>query len=83
MSHAAATFEMRSALADKDSVLSELVHDLRQPLSTIESVAYYLEIILPPNESKAREQVAKLQQLVEQSNELLNAALQREHAAAN
>lgn len=50
------------------SLVKHLAHELRQPLSTIESIAYYLAMILPKTECKAREQVEKLQQLVEQAN---------------
>jgi len=50
------------------SLVKHLAHELRQPLSTIESIAYYLGMILPKTECKAREQVEKLQQLVEQAN---------------
>ena len=63
-----------------ESTLSSLAHDLRQPLSTIESIAYYLGIVLPPHEEKARQQVAKLQQLVQQSSAILADALAREHS---
>ena len=47
-----------------------LAHELRQPLSTIESIAYYLTLILPDDE-KVREQLDRIQQLVEQSNWML------------
>ena len=53
-----------------------IAHELRQPLSTIESIAYYLSLILPPGEDRAREHVARLQQLVEQSNWILTCGLQ-------
>src|SRR6266853_2225875 len=53
-----------------------IAHELRQPLSTIESIAYYLSLILPPGEDRAREHVARLQQLVKQSNWILTCGLQ-------
>jgi K+-sensing histidine kinase KdpD len=49
------------------NVMRILAHDLRQPLSTIESIAYYLTLILPEDE-KVLEQLDRIQQLVEQSN---------------
>lgn len=48
-----------------------IAHELRQPLSTIGSVAYYLSLILPPGDEKIHEQLTRLQQLVEQSSWIL------------
>jgi signal transduction histidine kinase len=55
--------------------LQDIAHELRQPLSAIESIAYYLSLVLPKGEVRAREQVLRLQQLVEQSNWILNCGL--------
>jgi len=63
--------------------IRHLAHELRQPLSTIESIAFYLDLVLPPNASNAREQLAKLQDLVEQSGWMVSNAvdfLQAAHA---
>lgn len=68
------TIEENQALP-ADSLVSQIAHELRQPLSTIESIAYYLDMVLPRSESKARRQLAKLQQLVEQSNWILSNAV--------
>ena len=56
--------------------LQMIAHELRQPLGAIESIAYYLGLVLPPGDDRAREQVARLQQLVEQSNWILTCGLQ-------
>jgi K+-sensing histidine kinase KdpD len=56
------------------SVLRAIAHEIRQPLSAIESIAFYLSLSLPRNE-KHREQLARLQQLVEQSNWILSNGL--------
>jgi two-component system, OmpR family, sensor kinase len=56
--------------------LQMIAHELRQPLSTIESIAYYLGLVLPRGDDRAREHVARLQQLVEQSNWILTCGLQ-------
>ncbi len=56
-------------------VVRHLAHEIRQPLSTIESIAYYLEIILPHQDQKLRQQVEKLQQAVQQSNWILSDAV--------
>jgi signal transduction histidine kinase len=57
-----------------------LAHELRQPLSTIESIAFYLDLVLPPNATNAREQLAKLQDLVEQSSWIVSNAMDFVHA---
>jgi signal transduction histidine kinase len=44
-------------------------------LSTLESLAYYLDIILPVADIKARQQVEKIQQLVQQTNWIVDDAV--------
>ena len=61
--------------ADTANILRLTAHELRQPLSTIDSIACYLEMVLPPGESRARMQSSKLQGLVAQANEILSDAL--------
>jgi signal transduction histidine kinase len=56
------------------TVLRAIAHEIRQPLSAIESIAYYLSLALPGNE-KHREQLARVQHLVEQSNWILSNGL--------
>lgn len=51
--------------------LRDIAHDLRQPLSTIEAIAYYLSLVLPHDDEKTHEQLERLQLLVEQSNWIL------------
>jgi hypothetical protein len=48
---------------------------LRQPLSNIEAIAYYLSMILPPGEEKIQAQLARIRELVEQSNSILSTAI--------
>jgi signal transduction histidine kinase len=57
-----------------------LAHELRQPLSAIESIAFYLDLVLPPNAANAREQLAKLQDLAEQSSWMVSNAMDFVHA---
>jgi K+-sensing histidine kinase KdpD len=56
--------------------LETIAHELRQPLSAIESIAYYFSLVLPRDGGPVREQAWRLQQLVEQSNWILTSALQ-------
>jgi hypothetical protein len=65
----------------KETLLHSLAHDLRQPLSTIESIAYYLQIALPNLEPRVEEQLKRLRELVEQSGSMLTDALTLEAGA--
>ena len=58
-----------------EDTICRLAHDLRQPLSTIEAIAYYLEIMLPADQSEARRYLARLRQTVQESNTILSNAL--------
>ena len=57
-------------------LFQHVAHELRQPLSAIEAVAYYLEMILPSFDPRPREQVRKLRFLVDQANAILTDANQ-------
>ncbi len=57
-----------AAAHSQDNVLRAIAHEIRQPLGAIESIAYYLSMVLPETEGKHREQLTRIQQLVEQSN---------------
>lgn len=61
--------------AASPTVLHDIAHELRQPLSAIESIAYYLSLVLPREDEKVQEQLARLQQLVEQSDWILSNGL--------
>ncbi|MGE5569404.1 MAG: sensor histidine kinase [Rhodospirillales bacterium] len=56
-------------------VVRHIAHELRQPLSTIESIAFYLEMVLPRGDAKARKQLGKLQQEIHQINWILTDAI--------
>jgi hypothetical protein len=51
--------------------LHDLVHELRQPLSSIEAIAFYLEMTLPVGQLEARQYMAQLQTLVADANTIL------------
>lgn len=70
----AAAPETQASLPAVD--LQTIAHELRQPLSAIESIAYYLSLALPRDSRPARKQARRLQHLVEQSNWILTCALQ-------
>ena len=60
---------------DADEVLGTLAHELRQPLSNIEAIAYYLSMILPSGDQNIQAQLVRIRELVEQSNSILSTAL--------
>lgn len=62
--------------AEPLALVETLVHELRQPLSAIESTAYYLTMVLPRTERRAQDHAACLQRLVEQANWILSCGLQ-------
>ena len=56
------------------ATIQELVHELRQPLSSIEAIAYYVEMTLPPELLQARQYMLHLQELVAQAESILAGA---------
>jgi hypothetical protein len=60
---------------DDGDLLQTLAHELRQPLSAIDSISYYLDLVLPREDSRAREQASRLHALVQQSSAILSCAL--------
>jgi signal transduction histidine kinase len=56
-------------------VLGTVAHDLRQPLSNIEAIAYYLTLILPQDDRKIQEQLARIRELVRESSEILSSGV--------
>ncbi|HLH40174.1 MAG TPA: hypothetical protein VKX39_13575 [Bryobacteraceae bacterium] len=64
-----------AAVASAD-ILRTMAHELRQPLSTIESIAYYLALVLPPEDEKVHQHLDRIQRLVEQSSWIVTSAQQ-------
>ncbi len=62
-------------IADQANLIRTLTHELRQPLGTIESIAYYLELAFPAAEPKVKEHLHRLRDLVAQSDSILRDAL--------
>lgn len=61
--------------ASPEDRLHDLVHDLRQPLSSIEAIAYYLEMTLPPGQCEACQYMSQLQSLVAEAHAILERSL--------
>ena len=60
----------------QSSTLEEIAHQIRQPLSVIESLAYYLEL-LSSDESTAAH-LRRIQAMVFQANSILRKACEHE-----
>jgi len=58
-------------------VIRVLVDDLRQPLSSIAAIAYYVEMTMPVTQLATLYYLRKLQELVDQTTSIL------EHAASH
>ena len=52
-------------------ILLDLTHDLRQPLSAIEAITYYLEMTIPGELTEARNLLGRVQKLLENADEIL------------
>ena len=59
---------------ESEEVLIALVHDLRQPLGTLEYSALYLEILLGEAEEPVQEQLRLIQQQIELAAQLVSQA---------
>jgi hypothetical protein len=66
--------ETMTSEPSSDELVRDLIHDLRQPLSSIEAIAYYLEMTLPPEQIQARLYMRRLQQLVDHTSSILQDA---------
>ena len=61
--------------ASPEDALRMVAHQLRQPLSSIESIAFYLSMVVPHKDEKIQEQLRQIRMLVEQSNRILQRGL--------
>lgn len=65
------TSAVQSDRAEFQALVRHLAHELRQPLSCMESIAYYLEMVLPPTDEKVWNQVENLRSMVQQASWIL------------
>lgn len=68
------TYVEATSMPTRDEVVRDFIHDLRQPLSSIEAIAYFLEMTLPAEQLQARQYMRRLQQLVDEANSILHHA---------
>ena len=62
---------------ESEEALVALVHDLRQPLGTLEYGVLYLQILLGDAEEPVQEQLRLMQQQIELAAQLANHAAER------
>lgn len=60
-------------------LIRHLTHELRQPLSAMESIAFYLQMTLPSGNAEVSAQIDRLQQQVDNANWILTDCLHRLH----
>ena len=65
-----------------NDILGGLVHQVRQPLSVIESCACYLQMVLPEEAEPVQEQLARISVQVDEVNRLLVEAIERVRSAS-
>jgi light-regulated signal transduction histidine kinase (bacteriophytochrome) len=65
---------------DCEAELAEFVHDLRQPLSTIESLAYYLDLMC--TDTKMQRHLRQIHEMVIEANHILERVSGQTAAAA-
>jgi signal transduction histidine kinase len=64
------------AASDSEDLLARLVHDLRQPLGTIETSAYCMNLMLGQEHTAAREQLRIIERQVAHAVRILNQAVE-------
>ena len=70
--------EFRESWIPEDGgfLIQSMVHEMRQPLSAIEAIAYYLEMTVPADQVETRTLLLRLHDLVQESNAILVQALE-------
>ena len=63
------------ARTNSEKVLTDLVHDLRQPLGTLEYSACYLEMLLPEAQETVQRQLRIIQQQLDVATRLVSHAV--------
>ncbi len=54
-----------------EALVHDLAHELRQPLSEIEAIAYYLEMAHTPGAVQTKGKLVRIRELVELTNQIL------------
>jgi signal transduction histidine kinase len=65
-----------SAASDSEELIAHLAHELRQPLGTIETSAYCMNLLLGQEHAAAREQLRIIERQVGHAVRILNEAVE-------
>jgi signal transduction histidine kinase len=60
-------------------VLARLTHELAQPLGAIDSIAYYLRMVLPKEDMRTQQHLERIEELVASVNAIMGDALHYVH----
>jgi len=63
------------ANARAEDLVAEFVHQLRQPLSALEALTSYLDLITAPGDLRVREQLVRMHSEIEHADQILQDGL--------
>jgi hypothetical protein len=63
-------------MTQPDEILQDLIHDLSQPLSNLETSLFYLELVLAHPSERVREQMRVMSRQVSQASQMIDRARQ-------
>ena len=69
--------EMQSSKNNEEEILRTLVHDLRQPLGTVETSIFCLDLMLEHPSGRVREQLCAMERQVAEATQLLEGAVEK------
>lgn len=59
--------------AHVDEVVADFIHELRQPLSALEALTSYLDLVTPAENTLVHEQLRRMHRQIDQANQILKA----------
>jgi signal transduction histidine kinase len=63
------------AQSHSEHMLADFAHQLRQPLSTLEALAYYLDLIAAPEDARVHEQLRRIHSEIARTDQILRDGL--------
>ena len=66
---------MSAAESNPDDILADFAHQLRQPLSTLDALAFYLDLIAQPEDAQVHEQLRRVRSEVAHADQVLREGL--------
>jgi len=63
------------ALARSEDILADFAHQLRQPLSALEALTSYLDLVAAPGDLRVREQLLRMHSEIDHVDEILQEGL--------